>query len=869
MKEFFSKLVLMLMVVVCAPLFLGFTDIRDDGQVETTTVATDSQTGLYQEEVAELYPDVGEGELNFEPTSSLRNIHAGRRIYRRVLPLVYSWAGTVGPKASCNITGRTGILTHGHISSGVGTTLAYQPLGSSITYEVGQLARRQVGGRIDAAFTPFRNLFTWEFTPSAAYGNTVIPRIYIGDRNDIRAWAPVVAFGSTTGRTVGYIVSTDAESVCRDGIVLRNQIRHTALTLEGDSGGPLFTIDSAGRHILIGINIRSNFPSGGDTAVASNIFNIMEDLNVTVRAHRLRRIRTFEDLAGMHIGTLDSFILENDIDLTGHFWHPIENFRGTFDGNGHTIKNLRITRSVSWSGENRGLFQNNFGEIRNLRLYNVYIANRDGVHYPGVGMSNIGSLVGVNRVGGRIINVQVCGTLVFHRTSSALGGVVGRNYGLIQYVRFGLPNVPMSGFLEGSGDIGGIAGVNVSGGRIEYSRTHSTLIRCYHVNNNRSIGGIVGFNNSSLLYRVHVSDTKIVYINEETNDNRAPFVGIIVGYIRNNSRVWYSTRENVVLDSGTLADNQTVHFGRTSPWSWGGLEGPGSHDVRITASMYNIYTAQDLCNIRRFPSGNFRLVADIDLSVFSQWSPIPNFRGTLDGNGYTISNMSYVRPGASVPSHQYIGLFAYMYGTVRNLTIMDSRIQIESNHNGNGWIMAGLVTGWLGAGGLICSVDLGYVGASGITNTVWVSRDRSMIGGLVGESRGIIRNSRSIGVRMYGNGDIGGIVGGTYGGQVYNNTFMPSDSHALVWHWRVASQNNNRSIGGIVGLQDSGAVHSNLVHGLIIQLNTTAGGTRYGTIVGHFRNTNENLFHNNTSFDVWRRIGDTGTLVQVTRQRSF
>ncbi|MBR1373217.1 hypothetical protein IJ556_02045, partial [bacterium] len=72
------------------------------------------------------------------------------------------------------------------------------------------------------------------------------------------------------------------------------------------------------------------------------------------------------------------FVLTNDIDLSeysdGEGFAPI-NFKGTFDGNGHTISNLYINRPDE---DNVGLFRSavNEGEsgtIKNLRLENVNI----------------------------------------------------------------------------------------------------------------------------------------------------------------------------------------------------------------------------------------------------------------------------------------------------------------------------------------------------------------------------------------------------------------------------------------------------------------------------------------------------------------
>ena len=39
------------------------------------------------------------------------------------------------------------------------------------------------------------------------------------------------------------------------------------------------------------------------------------------------------------------YVLVNDIDLAGYPWQSIFLFAGTFDGNGHIVKNLKIGRA--------------------------------------------------------------------------------------------------------------------------------------------------------------------------------------------------------------------------------------------------------------------------------------------------------------------------------------------------------------------------------------------------------------------------------------------------------------------------------------------------------------------------------------------
>ena len=52
-----------------------------------------------------------------------------------------------------------------------------------------------------------------------------------------------------------------------------------------------------------------------------------------------------------------------------------------------------------------------------------------------------------------------------------------------------------------------------------------------------------------------------------------------------------------------------------------------------------IYTRAELDAIRNNPGGSYILMNDIDLSG-ENWTPIPQFWGTLDGNGHSIDNMT-------------------------------------------------------------------------------------------------------------------------------------------------------------------------------------------------------------------------------------
>lgn len=97
-----------------------------------------------------------------------------------------------------------------------------------------------------------------------------------------------------------------------------------------------------------------------------------------------------------------------------------------------------------------------------------------------------------------------------------------------------------------------------------------------------------------------------------------------------------------------------------------------------TEEWIPIYTAEDLQNIQNNLEGNYKLMNDIDLSGI-EWTPIGanrrlrGFKGTLDGQNHTISNL-YLNAGKSYEdsnSNLGYGIFIELLGTVKNLKITD------------------------------------------------------------------------------------------------------------------------------------------------------------------------------------------------------
>lgn len=153
-------------------------------------------------------------------------------------------------------------------------------------------------------------------------------------------------------------------------------------------------------------------------------------------------------------------------------------FQGSFDGRGHTIKNLVIRAQAPISGHTltAGLFGwiDRGAVVRNLKIEAADV---------GVIDSRVGILVGENA--GRVINCHVSGRVsnggASVSTPGEMGGLAGVNAGDIVNCQADMDLV------WGGSDVGGLVGVN-SVGRIVGCRATCKQVRTSHY----SAGGLVG-----------------------------------------------------------------------------------------------------------------------------------------------------------------------------------------------------------------------------------------------------------------------------------------------------------------------------------------------------------------------------------------
>ena len=257
------------------------------------------------------------------------------------------------------------------------------------------------------------------------------------------------------------------------------------------------------------------------------------------------------------------------------------------------------------------------------------------------------------------------------------------------------------------------------------------------------------------------------------------------------------------------------------------LSGAGA-SLSLNGTAYTlIHDVTDLQNIQSNLSGNYALAVDIDASATSGWNAgagyAPGgsvFSGTLDGFGHTISDLYINRP-----STNYVGLFSYLAGTVRDTGIVGGSIEglayaggIAGEIQGTGLIhrsysTADITTNGAFAGGL-AGTNHGAITESFASGNVLIATSNTSAGGLVGQNStaGLIQDSYASGI-VEGNLYVGGIAGTNLG--TLNNVYATGHVTARV----------GAAEGGLTG-SNSGTVTNGYYDGPTTGTNSGAGTYR-------------------------------------------
>ena len=225
------------------------------------------------------------------------------------------------------------------------------------------------------------------------------------------------------------------------------------------------------------------------------------------KGYRLSRDLDFKDPASYRLGRV------NPTWTTGAGWQPIGNrsnpFSGLFDGNAHTIANLRIHGVATGDVGLFGAVANG-ARIENMGLLAVDV----DVDNSAQAIFGVGALVGKNE--GEVVNSYAMDGLV--RGYSDVGGLVGRNEkvivnsyahnavsgssrvgGLVGYlIGRGIYNSYATGVVNGDDSVGGLLGEVI--GRGIYNSYATGM-----VSGDNSVGGLVGRDNATTIVDSYTS----------------------------------------------------------------------------------------------------------------------------------------------------------------------------------------------------------------------------------------------------------------------------------------------------------------------------------------------------------------------------
>ena len=237
-------------------------------------------------------------------------------------------------------------------------------------------------------------------------------------------------------------------------------------------------------------------------------------------------IRTAEDLS--KVSGSKNYVLMNDIDLSGTSYTgavisdvsaPGTAFSGTFDGQNHTIKGLKIENATT---AYKGLFGSiNGATIRSLKVEGS-VSSSDNY---------VGGIVG-KIWSGTVENCSFHGTVTTTKNDAYTGGIAG----------YAGNSSSQKATIKGCANIGDITG-GVVGGIAGYAK-YSMLTNCYNtgtVNGSTRSGGIVGQNMNS---------TKITYC-YNTGAIEGTSAGAIAGFAGVKISNCYWTRPDAGKGKGT------------------------------------------------------------------------------------------------------------------------------------------------------------------------------------------------------------------------------------------------------------------------------------------------------------------------------
>lgn len=432
----------------------------------------------------------------------------------------------------------------------------------------------------------------------------------------------------------------------------------------------------------------------------------------------VKEIRTLADLKEIGQNKAQKYVLKADIDASEVTETAIAkgNFSGILDGEGHSITGLKVPL----------LEKTERAEIRNLTVKDVQISNQNAENaaitkrshhtvFENLNLENItisgtsynGAITGYDYTGSvfnkiQIRNAKIIGTKNYNAVFA--GRASGSKISNIAVIE---SNVTLSG-TDNGGFIG--AGKNMAIRQV-YSDADITVVNYQDAQNRTNSAGFIGnlSGESSVQHVLSVGNI----VEEDAEKDFYQFLGtpdVLEKYV-SDCYVSANTGGLSNVTAGKLTEvskeeEKTVELYQDrlqfNEENWYlklvGMRGYPEIQGMQKIEVIPVKTVEDLKKMNLYPDQSYRLEADLNLKEVDQsGAVIPNFTGTLDGNQHSIE-------GLRVP------LFGTLGGTVKNLAILNSEIQLNGV---NGGVLANQIEGGMVETLLMQNVQLKSEGGAG------------------------------------------------------------------------------------------------------------------------------------------------------------
>ncbi len=507
------------------------------------------------------------------------------------------------------------------------------------------------------------------------------------------------------------------------------------------------------------------------------MISIGEDIIEISTAEDLRKIGTDE----VYYPLDGNYVLTADIDLSDGEWDAIENFAGTFDGQGHVISGMYAgTATTPTTQPNWGLFSEVYDSItvKNVIFENVYYNGA-----PGRGsQSGVGTIVGYLRPDNGtqtvvIENVAVLsGSLYCVERQNRVGGFVGmcqHKANSTVLIKNCYNGATVSGATTTSGDVNRYLSI---GGMVGYLLNQGTTIsNCINVGQIVSEVALQSGTNisscGSIAGRASTSSSPITSLPGSSQIVNCYGLEGCVSYTADDAIYYEADKNSVTLLSAQNIDDAAKYAASfTAGWTLkdGHYPLPATLNpayavpVGTQGTVISIETEEELRKIGTngmYPLAAgvyYRLMNDLDFADV-EWTPLgvnlPTFdynrafSGVFDGNGHTIANLHSGTEAAPVENaaDSFWGFFGILLdGTVRNVFFKD----VDFNVCAKNWTVGetkytadfaiGAVTGFIKGTSLIENVAVtGTIRSLNNDHQVGVG---GIAGGFTGNAGYVIRN---------------------------------------------------------------------------------------------------------------------------------